>query len=182
MNIPDQATQQQERPIRVLSASIDPSLNHNRGLLLRSQGFDVTTSESKDSAREQIERCVFDILIFGSTLPSGTCKGLAEVFRKRNAEGKIIEIIPSPWAALKNPPDATVFSTDEPSKLVATIRDICDSMKGEADPWVRLCKQAAVEQDPKKLLELTDEINRLLKEKEERLDKGRSDSAGSKED
>ena len=92
------------------------------------------------------------------------------------------EIIPSPWAALKNLPDATVFSTDEPSKLVATIRDICDSMKGEADPWVRLCKQAAVEQDPKKLLELTDEINRLLKEKEERLDKGRSDSAGSKED
>ncbi|PYX80199.1 MAG: hypothetical protein DMG70_24465 [Acidobacteria bacterium] len=97
------------------------------------------------------------------------------MFRKRNAQGKIIEIIPSPWAALKNLPDATVVSTDEPSKLILTIRDICDSTKGEqADPWMELCKQAAVEQDPKKLLEFTDEINRLLKEKEQ-LDNKRSE-------
>jgi recombinational DNA repair protein RecT len=35
--------------------------------------------------------------------------------------------------------------------------------------WKELCKEAAIEQDPRKLLELTDEINRLLEEKEERL-------------
>jgi hypothetical protein len=35
--------------------------------------------------------------------------------------------------------------------------------------WQELCRQAATEQDPKKLLELTAEINRLLQEKENRL-------------
>ena len=34
---------------------------------------------------------------------------------------------------------------------------------------MELCKQAAVEQDPKKLLELVVEINDLLEEKERRL-------------
>jgi hypothetical protein len=45
-------------------------------------------------------------------------------------------------------------------------------MKGETrELWIRLCEQAAVEQDPEKLLQLTQEINRLLSEKEERLKK-----------
>ena len=35
--------------------------------------------------------------------------------------------------------------------------------------WMELCQQASVEQDPEKLLELVNEINRLLEEKEERL-------------
>ena len=35
--------------------------------------------------------------------------------------------------------------------------------------WLELCAQAAEEQDPKKLLELVTEINRLLEEKERRL-------------
>jgi hypothetical protein len=35
--------------------------------------------------------------------------------------------------------------------------------------WEELCRQAAEEQDPKRLLELTAEINRLLQEKEDRL-------------
>ena len=35
--------------------------------------------------------------------------------------------------------------------------------------WEELCRQAAEEQDPKRLLELTLEINRLLLEKEDRL-------------
>jgi len=43
-------------------------------------------------------------------------------------------------------------------------------MKGETcERWRKLCEQAAVEQDPEKLLELADEINRLLDEKEQRL-------------
>jgi hypothetical protein len=43
-------------------------------------------------------------------------------------------------------------------------------MKGETgERWKHLCEQAAVEQDSEKLLELTQEINRLLHEKEERL-------------
>jgi hypothetical protein len=35
--------------------------------------------------------------------------------------------------------------------------------------WEELCHLAAEEQDPKRLLELTAEINRLLLEKEDRL-------------
>jgi hypothetical protein len=35
--------------------------------------------------------------------------------------------------------------------------------------WMELCRQAAVEQDPQKLLELVTEINRLLDDKQVRL-------------
>jgi hypothetical protein len=43
-------------------------------------------------------------------------------------------------------------------------------MKGETgELWRKLCEQAAVEQNPEKLLQLTREINRLLDEKEARL-------------
>jgi hypothetical protein len=38
-----------------------------------------------------------------------------------------------------------------------------------AEGWVSLCAQAAVEQDPKKLLELVSEINRLLDARRKRL-------------
>jgi hypothetical protein len=47
-------------------------------------------------------------------------------------------------------------------------------MKGESrELWRQYCEQAAVEQDPKKLLELVKEINRLLEEKEQRLSRER---------
>jgi hypothetical protein len=36
--------------------------------------------------------------------------------------------------------------------------------------WMELCELAAVEQDSKKLIALTQEINRLLSEKQDRLD------------
>jgi hypothetical protein len=43
-------------------------------------------------------------------------------------------------------------------------------MQGDtAERWRKLCEQAAIEQDPKKLLELAEEINRLLEAKEHRL-------------
>jgi hypothetical protein len=43
-------------------------------------------------------------------------------------------------------------------------------MKGRTkERWEDLCRLAAEEQDPKRLLELTAEINRLLQEKEDRL-------------
>jgi hypothetical protein len=35
--------------------------------------------------------------------------------------------------------------------------------------WMELCEQAAMEQDPQKLMELVEEINRLLLEKEKRV-------------
>lgn len=50
-------------------------------------------------------------------------------------------------------------------------------MKHHED-WQELCRQAAVEQDPDRLLELTRRINQILLEKEERLRKG-PDGQGS---
>jgi len=37
------------------------------------------------------------------------------------------------------------------------------------EQWLLLCEQAAVEQDPQKLLTLVEEINRLLEEKQASL-------------
>jgi hypothetical protein len=45
-------------------------------------------------------------------------------------------------------------------------------MQGEKkEKWLALCEQAANEQDPKKLMALVAEIDRLLAEKQERLQK-----------
>ena len=112
------------RPVRILSASLDPGLNQSRALLLRHYGFDVTTSESKEHAQEQIEGSHFDVMIFGNTLPYDTCWELAYTFRRHNSKGKIIEILPSPWATPKDQPDFCVVGTAEPEELIATIRKI----------------------------------------------------------
>lgn len=40
---------------------------------------------------------------------------------------------------------------------------------GSVDDWIALCAKAAVEQDPKKLLDLVSEINRLLEARRKRL-------------
>jgi len=43
-------------------------------------------------------------------------------------------------------------------------------MQGKArEQWMQLCEQAAVEQDAEKLLALVKEINRMLEEKDRRL-------------
>jgi hypothetical protein len=39
------------------------------------------------------------------------------------------------------------------------------------EEWMKLCEQAAVEKDPEKLLALTREINRLLRDREDGLKK-----------
>lgn len=52
-------------------------------------------------------------------------------------------------------------------------------MQGQTkELWVSLCEQAATEQNPERLIQLIAEIDRLLREKEERLkDKRDSQSA-----
>jgi hypothetical protein len=42
-------------------------------------------------------------------------------------------------------------------------------MQQNKERWMELCEQMAVEQDPKKVLALAQEINDLLEEKELRL-------------
>jgi hypothetical protein len=43
-----------------------------------------------------------------------------------------------------------------------------EKIQGE-ETWMSLCERAAVEQDPKKLLELVSEINRRFQSREQRL-------------
>lgn len=43
----------------------------------------------------------------------------------------------------------------------------------ERERWEQLCKLAADERNPDRLMELIDEINRLLEEKEQRLKRQR---------
>jgi len=105
-----------------LSASIDRTLNRSRALLLRRYGFQVTTSNSEKHASEKIVSSSFDVLIFGTTLPRDSCWQLADVFRRHNSRGKIIEIIPAAWSMPKNKPDATVVSTDQAEALITTIQ------------------------------------------------------------
>ena len=53
-------------------------------------------------------------------------------------------------------------------------------MKGEKkEHWMELCEQAANEQDPVKLHALVLEIDRLLKEKEDRISAARSTQVAS---
>jgi CheY-like chemotaxis protein len=127
---PSSTRQGKKNPIRVLSASIDRNLNRSRALLLRRYGFQVTTSNSPEHATEKIASSAFDVLIFGTTLPRDTCWQLADVFRRRNSRGKIIEIIPAAWSAPKNKPDATVVSTDQAEALITTIQQLRGGTEG----------------------------------------------------
>ena len=53
-------------------------------------------------------------------------------------------------------------------------------MQGETgERWRKLCEEAAIEQDPERLLQLAQEITRLLDEKEQRLKNTRHGSAQS---
>jgi hypothetical protein len=53
-------------------------------------------------------------------------------------------------------------------------------MHDKKERWLQLCEQAAVEQDPERLLKLVDEISRMLDEKNRRLQpSSRPDRTGS---
>jgi len=46
-------------------------------------------------------------------------------------------------------------------------------MQAHKERWKLLCEQIAVEQDPKRFMALVSELNKLLEEKERRLDQQR---------
>lgn len=62
-------------------------------------------------------------------------------------------------------------------------KSISPGKVSNTESWVALCAQAAVEQDPKKLLELVSEINRLLDARRKRLaNEGRPANGRTAED
>jgi hypothetical protein len=52
-------------------------------------------------------------------------------------------------------------------------------MKEHSEEWKQLCAQAAIEQDPQKLLDLARKINELLLGKQNRLNQDASTLAGT---
>lgn len=56
------------------------------------------------------------------------------------------------------------------ASALAFTRTEAHGMKGKTkEHWMQLCEQAACEQDPDRLIELVQEIDRMLSEKETRL-------------
>ena len=56
------------------------------------------------------------------------------------------------------------------SAALAFARTEASAMRGKTkELWEQFCEQAAVEQDPEKLVQLAKEINRMLEEKEKFL-------------
>lgn len=62
--------------------------------------------------------------------------------------------------------------TDIPHRRFSTMQG---KLKEE---WMQLCEQAAIEQDANKLMDLVREINRLLEEKDGRLQKQQAKKVG----
>jgi len=63
------------------------------------------------------------------------------------------------------------------TSVIDTGYEVLTLMQGEkGERWRKLCEQAAIEQDPQKLMELADEIDRLLEAKEQRLKEQRTKS------
>ena len=55
------------------------------------------------------------------------------------------------------------------------------AMQAQKERWQQLCERVVVEQDPEKFMQLVEELNTLLEEKERRLDNERQpESASSK--
>ena len=70
---------------------------------------------------------------------------------------------------MRDPPEAGAVNSGE-GHSVGSQGARGSSMEGpNRERWEELCRQAAQEQDRQRLLELTLEINRLLREKETRL-------------
>jgi hypothetical protein len=59
--------------------------------------------------------------------------------------------------------------TGQIEPILAQLRAALHEKVQSGESWMALCERAAVEQDPKKLLELVSEINRLFDAREKRL-------------
>jgi len=68
-----------------------------------------------------------------------------------------------------NPNDSKPFNGAASTGPTLELRTSSDSHPPASETWVALCAQAAIEQDPKRLLDLVSKINRLLDARKKRL-------------
>lgn len=106
---------------RILSVSADVSLLNTREMLLRTQGYEVTSSITFEEALNHCTNGVlFDLLILGHSMPHHLKEALANAFRAHNHRPVIL---------LNRQGDAPLASADyeiepDPSELLALVSKI----------------------------------------------------------
>ncbi len=108
---------QAARSARILLATADDTLRHTRTQILRSFGFEVDASQSKQHAIDLFRTGKFDILVLGNTLDAPACRELGAAFRQWQPRGRVVEILDAISSGPKNNPDATVVALSGPLVL-----------------------------------------------------------------
>ena len=120
-----------------------------------------------------------------SALPCGVCQRHNRL--PRATQGKLYGVLSprnrSAWrvgAHRITSNDCVLSPTDIPlASSIIHVRNTSqvarNFVQDKTERWFQLCQQAAVEQDPDKLLTLIKEINNLLEDKERRLQRKRDD-------
>ena len=104
----------------------------------------------------------------------------APAIRRRNlAVAPITGAVPTPSPASLSLQSRTIRYCLRRTDITVTVVVVSRVMQEKRERWMELAALAADEQDPKKLSELVNEIDRLLKEKQDRLDRARIPSKPS---
>jgi DNA-binding response OmpR family regulator len=107
---------------RILSLSGNPELGKLRAMVLRQAGYEVLWPSSKDDAERTIRDENFDVLLLGHTVSGDTARELAEAFRIKNPNGKIIAVMATNYVKVR--PDRTVKAIDGPEALLEAIEEL----------------------------------------------------------
>lgn len=105
---------------RVLSVGSDPELLWLRHAVLKHAGFDVETITDAKEALEKIRAGSCDVLLVCYSFEVGTRKQLADTFRSRCPDGRIVSITNRQAA----PPyfgDVLVYGIEGPEALIDAI-------------------------------------------------------------
>jgi DNA-binding response OmpR family regulator len=78
------------RAIRILSISYDPSLEKTRALLLRQEGYDVTSAPGSDEGKYLAESSPFDLFLIGQTAPHEERLGLLRWLRSHFVNARVL--------------------------------------------------------------------------------------------
>jgi PleD family two-component response regulator len=78
------------RAIRILSIAYEPSLEKTRALLLRQEGYDVTSALGSDEGKYLAESSPFDLFLIGQTAPHEERLGLLRWLRSHFASARVL--------------------------------------------------------------------------------------------
>ena len=144
-------------------------------LLIETAKHNVLTAYSGREGLEMLQRYPdVDAIVFDTALEDLTCEQFTREVQKQNSRCKIIGLKHRDRA----PGKSQVRVQRDLAAMRALIRQLythvrggnvpCDANPGAEAGWLDLCAQAQSEQDVSKLIKLVTEINRLLREDQDR--------------